>query len=68
VTSTNAKRRISAYDISNRRFLSNTFIVAMIRHVAGSRMASVSSGASTPGGTSEIGWIRPPRLNGSTTA
>ena len=35
VTSTNAKRRISAYDISKRRFLSNTFMVARIRHDGG---------------------------------
>ena len=31
-------------------------------------MASVSSGGSTPCGTSEIGCSGPPRLNGSTTA
>ena len=53
---------MSAYDISNSRFLSNTFIVARIRHEAGSRMASVSSGGSTPGGTSEIGWTAPAAL------
>ena len=55
VTSTKAKRRISAYDISNSRFLSNTFIVAMIRHAAAAGSASVSSGGSTPWGTSESG-------------
>jgi hypothetical protein len=54
-TSMNAKRRMSAYDMSNNRFLSNTFIVAMIRQFAGTRMTSVFSGGSTPGGTIEIG-------------
>ena len=34
--------------MSNSRFLSNTFIVAMIRQIGGTRMTSVSSGGSTP--------------------
>ena len=63
-----ANRRISANDISNSRFLSNTFMVATMRHVAGTRMGSVPGGTSTPGGTSEMGWLLPRRLNGSTTA
>ena len=54
--------------MSNRRFLSNTFMVAMIRQLAGTRIMSVFSGGSSPAGTSEIGLVWPLRLNGSTTA
>jgi hypothetical protein len=43
--------------MSNSRCLSSAFMVAMIRQLAGSRMASVSPGGSTPWGTSEIGLI-----------
>ncbi len=63
----NAKRRMSAYDISKSRFLSKTFIVAIIRHPAGTRIGSDSVGASTPDGTNETGRICPFRRNGSTT-
>ena len=41
----NANRRMSAYDISKSRFLSKTFIVAMIRQVRGSRSTSASGEA-----------------------
>ena len=34
--------------MSNSRFLSNTFMVAMIRQLAGTRITSVFSGGSTP--------------------
>ncbi len=54
--------------MSNSRFLSKTFMVAMIRQFAGTRIMSVFSGASTPAGTSEIGSELPLRLNGRTTA
>ena len=54
--------------MSNSRFLSNTFMVAMIRQFAGTRMTSVFSGGSMPGGTIEIGRGWPLRLKGSTTA
>ena len=54
--------------MSNSRFLSKTFIVAMIRQLAETRMTSVFSGGSMPAGTSEMGSWLPLRLNGSTTA
>ena len=40
----------------------------VMRQFAGTRMMSVSSGGSTPAGTSEIGRFWPLRLNGNTTA
>jgi hypothetical protein len=49
-----ANRRIRAYDISNSRFLSKTFIVAMIRHGGHPDHVGVW-GASTPDGTIEMG-------------
>ena len=67
-TSMNANRRMRANDISNSRFLSNTFMVARMRHVAGTRMWSVFGGGSTPDGTIDTGMVWPRRLNGSTTA
>ena len=54
--------------MSNSRFLSNTFMVAMMRQLAGTRMTSVFSGGSTPLGTMDSGLGWPLRLNGSTTA
>ena len=54
--------------MSNNRFLSNTFMVAMIRQLAGTRITSVFSGGSTPLGTIDNGLGWPLRLNGRTTA
>ena len=53
--------------MSTKRFLSNTFMVAMIRQLAGTRIMSVFSGGSSPEGTNEMGLDWPLRLNGSTT-
>ena len=64
----NANRRMRANDISKRRFLSNAFMVATMRHVAGTRMKSVLGGGSTPVGTRATGIVWPRRWNGSTTA
>ena len=59
--------RINAYDISNNRFLSNTFMVARMRQRGGTRIGSVSWGVSTPWGTIDNGLLWPARLKGSTT-